>query len=365
MSIVTVKRPPRADPPRLPDDQVELQEPPVMAEPAQPDLRAFLMVIPMGLGMGGMFLIFGMTNRSPAMYVMGILMAGGMVAMGAMQMGRNAAERKTKMRSERRDFLRYIAQIRKKARQAAQEQRQAVLWNNPDPSALWSVAMGSRIWERRASHDDFGRVRIGLGRQGSSVQYMAPATKPIEDLEPLSSISLRRFSEAYRTVAGVPIAVGLRSFTSVELEGETAASLGLVRAMLAQLVTFHAPDELRIAVLCGDSVRDVHWDWVKWLPHNAHPSAEDARRRPGTAVRHGPRRADPDARPGRHRPRRPRQVGPAQRLRAPRGGDRPPHVHPGRLPAARRRDAQRGAARPDQHAARRPAGAAADADRRR
>lgn len=275
MSIVTVKRPPRADPPRMPEQQVELQEPPVMAEPAQPDLRAFLMVIPMGIGMGGMFLIFGMTNRSPAMYVMGILMAVGMLGMGAMQIGRNAAERKTKMRSERRDFLRYIAQIRQKARQAAQEQRQAVLWNNPDPGALWSVAMGSRIWERRAGHDDFGRVRIGLGRQGSSVQYLAPATKPIEDLEPLSSISLRRFSEAYRTVAGIPIAVGMRSFTSVELAGDPEKALGLARAMLAQLVTFHAPDELRIAVLCGDSVREQHWDWVKWLPHNAHPSAED------------------------------------------------------------------------------------------
>src|SRR6187431_2859472 len=148
MSIVTIKRPPRVDPPELPKEQVELQEPPVMAEPAQPDFRAFMMVIPMGLGMGGMFLIFGMTNRSPAMYVMGIVMAVGMLAMGAMQIGRNASERKTKMRSERRDFLRYIAQIRKKARQAAGEQRRSVLWNNPAPGALWSIAMGSRIWER-------------------------------------------------------------------------------------------------------------------------------------------------------------------------------------------------------------------------
>ena len=276
MSIVTVKRPPRADPPQIPDGQVELQEPPVMAEPAQPDLRAFMMVIPMGLGMGGMFLLYGMSNRSPVMYVMGIVMAVGMIGMGAMQIGRNAAERKTKMRSERRDFLRYIAQIRKKARQSAQEQRQSVLWNNPDPGALWSIAMGSRIWERRASHDDFGRVRVGLGRQGSSVLYAAPSTKPIEDLEPLSSISLRRFGEAYRTVAGVPIAVGTRSFTSLELEGELDRTLGLARAMIAQLATFHAPDELRIAVLCGDAEREKHWDWVKWLPHNAHPSAEDA-----------------------------------------------------------------------------------------
>ncbi|WKU05346.1 type VII secretion protein EccCa [Micromonospora sp. HUAS LYJ1] len=275
MSVVTVKRRPRADAPPLPDDQVELQEPPVMAEAAQPDLRAFAMVIPMGLGMGGMFLLYGMSNRSPVMYVMGIIMGVGMLGMGAMQIGRNAADRKTKMRGERRDFLRYIAQIRRRARESAQQQRQAVLWNNPAPGALWSIAMGSRIWERRASHDDFARVRIGLGEQGSSVTYVAPSTKPIEDLEPLSSISLRRFGEAYRTVSGVPISVGLRSVASVELEGQLDHTLPLARAMIAQLVTFHAPDELRVAVLCSEAEREKHWDWVKWLPHNAHPTAED------------------------------------------------------------------------------------------
>ena len=30
---------------------------------------------------------------------------------------------------------------------------------------------------------------------------------------------MRRFSEAYRTVNGIPISVGLRSFTSIEFEG--------------------------------------------------------------------------------------------------------------------------------------------------
>ncbi|BCJ52701.1 type VII secretion protein EccC [Actinoplanes sp. NBRC 14428] len=275
MSTVTVKRPPRAAGPEAPDGEIELQEPPLMAEDAPLDFRSFAMIVPMGLGMGAMMAMFGLYSRAPIMYVMGGAMAAGMLMMGVMQIGKAASDRKRKMQGERRDFLRYIAQLRKQARAAADQQRQFLLWNNPQPDWLWSVAMSNRLWERRPSHDDFGRVRIGLGRQSAMLRFLPPQTKPIEDLEPLASISLRRFSEAYRTVSGIPTSVGLRSFTSIEFEGDADAAVDLVRAMVAQLVTFHAPDDLRVAVLAPEVHRN-NWDWIKWLPHNAHPTAFDA-----------------------------------------------------------------------------------------
>lgn len=275
MSTVTVKRPPRAAGPAAPEGEIELQEPPLMAEEAPLDFRSFATIVPMGLGMGAMMTMFGLYSRAPFMYLMGGAMAASMLLVGLMQIGRAAADRKRKMRGERRDFLRYIGQLRRQARQAADQQRQFVLWNNPQPEWLWSVAMSSRLWERRPSHDDFGRVRIGLGRQNAMLRFTPPTTKPIEDLEPLSSISLRRFAEAYRTVSGIPTSVGLRSFTSIEFEGDVDAAIELARAMVGQLVTFHGPDELRVAVIAAEVHRDP-WEWLKWLPHNAHPTASDA-----------------------------------------------------------------------------------------
>ena len=275
MSTVIVKRPPRTDGPDGPSGEVELQEPPVMAEPAPMDMRSFLTVVPMGLGMGSVILMYGAFNRSAVAYLAGGLMTVGMLVMGVVQLGRAAGERKRKMRSERRDYLRYLAQLRTKARESADQQRQAVLWNNPEPGMLWSFATGGRLWERRPAHDDFARIRIGLGRHNSAVRYVPPSTKPVEDLEPLSSISLRRFSETYRTVPGVPTAISLRSFTSVELAGPAGPAAGLARAILGQLAVLHAPDELRIALLTDDAAGD-EWEWVKWLPHNAHPAQADA-----------------------------------------------------------------------------------------
>jgi DNA segregation ATPase FtsK/SpoIIIE, S-DNA-T family len=275
MSTVTVKRGPRAAGPELPTGQVELQEPPVLAEPATRDLGSMITMLPMGIGSMVMVMSFsGVGGSSPTTYLFGGAMGISMIAMGLGQIGRSAGERKRKMRAERRDFLRYIAQLRRQARTTADEQRRAVLWNNPAPASLWHLARGPRLWERRAGHEDFARVRIGLGSQRAALELLPPATKPVEDLEPLSAISLRRFAEAYRLVTGIPTAVGLRSFTSVELAGEAEAAVGLARAMLAQLVTFHSPDELRVAVLTTEAAVP-RWDWVKWLPHNAHPSERD------------------------------------------------------------------------------------------
>ncbi len=275
MSTVTVKRGPRAEGPPAPEARFELQEPPVLGEPSTRDFGSVMTMLPMGIGSIIMVIsLSGASGSSPMTYLIGGGMGVSMMAMSLGQMGRSGSDRKRKMQAERRDYLRYIGQLRKQARDMAEEQRRAVGWNNPDPTALWSIALGPRLWERRASHEDFARVRIGLGTQEAALELVSPSTKPIEDLEPLSAISLRRFSEAYRTVSGIPISLGLRSFTSVEFAGDMAAGVGLVRAMLAQLATFHSPDELRIAVLTSEQHRS-EWDWVKWLPHNAHVSARD------------------------------------------------------------------------------------------
>ncbi|MBY0442981.1 MAG: type VII secretion protein EccCb, partial [Mycobacteriaceae bacterium] len=48
----------------------------------------------------------------------------------------------------------------------------------------------------------------------------------------------------------------------------------LLRAMICQLAVFHAPDRLLIAGVIGEPSQ-IHWDWLKWLPHHQHPWAHD------------------------------------------------------------------------------------------
>jgi S-DNA-T family DNA segregation ATPase FtsK/SpoIIIE len=259
----------------MPEGQIELAEPPVLGEPASTDFGSALMYLPMGLGAGAMVLMFSMRSAGPTTYMMSGMMGVAMVSMTLTQIGRSSGERRRKMRAERRDYLRYLAQKRLQARQAAAEQRAALLWDNPEPGDLWALARGSRLWERRPSHEDFARVRIGLGVRRAALEFMPPQTRPVEDLEPLCAVSLRRFTKAHQTVPDLPIPVALPRFTSVEFAGDGPSALALLRAMVAQLAVFHSPDELRIAVLGSDTGR-AEWDWVKWLPHNAHRGEEDA-----------------------------------------------------------------------------------------
>ena len=274
MSTQIVKRAPRISGPPVPEGSVELAEPPVLGEPATADLGSMVGMLPMALGMGTMAMMFSVANGSPTTYMMSGMMGTSMVTMGFGQLNRGGMDRKRRMRAERRDYLRYLAQQRKLAQTAADEQRLAATWDNPEPTALWSIAAGPRLWERRAAHEDFARVRIGLGRRRAAYEVIPPQTKPVEDLEPLCAVALRRFVHAFQTVTGVPVTVGLRNFTSVEFTGEPEPAVGLLRAAIGQLAAFHSPDELRIALLT-DEEGLAEWEWLKWLPHTAHPRLED------------------------------------------------------------------------------------------
>ncbi|MFJ9631625.1 type VII secretion protein EccCa [Streptomyces sp. NPDC101175] len=275
MSTVVAKRSPRAEGPPMPEGQVELAEPPVLGEPATADFGSVMTYLPMGLGAGAMVLMYSVGSGGTSMYMMTGMMGVAMISMTLTQIGRPGADRRRRMRAERRDYLRYLAQKRVQARRAADDQRAALLWDNPEAADLWALAAGPRLWERRPGHEDFGRVRIGLATRRAALEFLPPQTKPVEDLEPLCAISLRRFTKAHQTVPLLPVPVSLQRFTSVEFTGETTEAVALARAVLGQLAVFHSPDELRVAVL-GDEAARRDWDWLKWLPHNAHPTQEDA-----------------------------------------------------------------------------------------
>ncbi|MEK8108405.1 hypothetical protein NKG94_32275 [Micromonospora sp. M12] len=148
-------------------------------------------------------------------------------------------------------------------------------WRHPEPDALWSIAASRRLWERRITEDDFGETRIALGPQRLAVEIVPPETKPVEDLEPMSAIALRRFVRAHSTVPELPTALSVRAFSRVVLRGDREPVLNLTRAALGQLATFHAPDDLVIAVVAAPD-RQSAWEWVKWLPHAHHSGRTDA-----------------------------------------------------------------------------------------
>ena len=290
MSRTPFHRPARRKGPPPGGGEIELQEPPELPEPQPAGLRMLATLLPSALMGGGMMILFlpslagggsgggggGGGGLGAGVGVIGMgLMAVGMAGMAGGQLLTGGGDRKQQATGDRRDYQRFLAQVRRRVREQADLQRQALAWAHPAPDALWSLAMTTRLWERRPSHSDFAEVRIGTGAQRMATRLSVPQTKPVEDLDPVSAKALRRFVRAYSHLADQPVPLFLRGFGIVQVSGERPEVLDLVRAVLAQLAVLHGPDDLRLAV-CVDEARRPDWDWVKWLPHVQHPTRQDA-----------------------------------------------------------------------------------------
>ncbi|MDO5286812.1 MAG: type VII secretion protein EccCa [Actinomycetia bacterium] len=283
MATVVFNRGKRATPPPMPRGDLLLESPPEIPPPAgQQSFGALLRFLPMIAGMGAMGLMYsGMLSgggmgggRGPMGALAGGLMGLSMMGMMFSQLGRGNNEQAMELDARRRDYFRYLTQTRRQVRKSAADQRKAVTWRHPEPDTLWSLAGERRMWERRPDADDFLAVRISVGRQQFAKRIVPPESKPIEDLEPLTTGALRRFMLTHRVVPSVPLMIDIRGFKQFSLVGDIEASRRLAYAMVSQIAAWHAPTEVRLIVAVSRDNEHL-WSWTKWLPHLQHPTRTD------------------------------------------------------------------------------------------
>ena len=283
MGLVMVKKRPRRPAPELPDGDLTVDPPPELPQPGGKNWAQMLMVLPMLAGSGAMVLMMmgsgggsmggsGIALRAAMGGMFGVSMLG-MVVMQLFTGGKGP--NKQEMLQIRRDFLRKLSQLRRQVHKTRRDQRKGLFYRHPDPDTLWSSVSSARLWERRSGDGDFAVIRMGLGPQQLATPIRVPPTKPIEDLEPLCTAALRKFLDTNAVVNDLPVAMDLRGFSKMYFRGDIERSRSLLRAMIAQIATWHSPDELLVAV-CASEQNMAHWDWMKWLPHVLHPENTDA-----------------------------------------------------------------------------------------
>ena len=76
------------------------------------------------------------------------------------------------------------------------------------------------MWERRPNDPDFCHVRVGSGSHRLATRLARPETGPLEDLEPVSTVALRRFVRTHSVVHALPTAVSLRAFPAINFDGD-------------------------------------------------------------------------------------------------------------------------------------------------
>jgi len=275
VGTVVVRRPARRPQPEHPSGELVLEPPPELAGREGTGWQQMTMALPMLAGSVAMALMYTSYRAGPVMYVAGGLFGLSAIGMLGSQFMFAGGQSKRAMLASRAEYLRYLAQQRGRVRRTIQSQRTALDHRYPDPEALWSFADGPRLWERLPEDGDFARVRIGLGPQELATPIIPPQTKPLDQLEPMCAAALRRFITTYAVIDDLPVVMALDGFARVHLRGDPERCRDLVRSVLAHAATFHAPDDLLIAV-CADVAHRPEWEWLKWLPHALHPTRTDA-----------------------------------------------------------------------------------------
>ncbi|MGV9800134.1 type VII secretion protein EccCa [Mycobacterium sp. NPDC003449] len=268
----------RVAPPRMPGGEVNLAPPPEVPRAIPGNLLLRLMPFVMLVAVIGMIALMVTVGgrdmaRSPMFLIFPMMMVMSMVGMfmgGNRGNGKAAAE----LNEERKDYFSYLANLREEADDTGTDQRTALEWSHPDPRALSDVVGTRRMWERRPSDADYCHVRVGIGTHRLATRLLAPETGPPEDLEPVSTVALRRFVKTHSVVHALPTAVSLRAFPTITFEGERRLAQQLVRSMVLELCTFHGPDHVQVAVVTANPDGE-NWSWTKWLPHAQHSVTRD------------------------------------------------------------------------------------------
>ncbi len=264
----------RVVPPVYPTSDVVVAGPPEVGRTAQSNqLIRLLPIVTAVATVGAMAVAYHSRSaapRNPAFLMFPLMMLASALATALSNLDRRRGE----INAQRAEYLDYLSGVRCEVVKAAAAQHYSLTWCHPDPETLWILVGGCRMWERRVTDSDFCQVRIGVGTLPLAGRPIAPTIDPVGRPDPVTANALRRFLHTHSTVTDVPIAVALRDLTALNVGGDTTQARALLRAMLCQLAVMHSPRLVLIAAAVSDRSRR-YWDWLKWLPHNRHPWADD------------------------------------------------------------------------------------------
>ncbi len=268
MRGTTFYRPARVYPPVLPVDDIVVSAPPVV-QPLQSGPMAWLQYVLPSVGMLGSGVFLFAFHSSLLMIIAGCSIAVCSVASGILMGAMQQRSMKKQRRQQRASYLEYLTQLRKRLFFLAKEQRLIDARLYPSGEELVArVEQRTYLWERRPGDGDFLAVRIGTGpgplccrlhmdqsRQDFMVQY-------IPDLRAQAESLINEYSHLDNLAA----IISLRQFSVLAITGEKPLTRTLTRALLAQIVANHSPDDVRCLVYFPLE-QTKNWEWLKWLPH--------------------------------------------------------------------------------------------------
>src|SRR6185369_4535289 len=139
MSTVVIKRSARRAAPEIPTGEIAVEPPPEIPQAAGGRWQQAMMALPMLGGSVAMAMMMGQGRGGPYGYVIGGLFGVSSIAMLTTSFGASGSPKKAEMMAARREYLRHLAGLRRRVRDNAHRQREALHYRHPEPGTLWST----------------------------------------------------------------------------------------------------------------------------------------------------------------------------------------------------------------------------------
>lgn len=286
MTTRIVNRPARETRPlERPEPRTLAAPPPVGdAPPGGLPLQSLLPVI----GSMSSITMMVVLRGNPVMVIVGamilvVALVGG-VGMAVSSRGRQVRQR----RQARERYLDYLEHVRAEVRATREEVRGEAHLLDPAPTALADLVRNpARLWERRRSHEDFLRVRIGEAVVPWFGLSLPEDPNPVQPYDPIMTAAGGQVCEAYSGVGGMPLVASLASATCVSIVAPRDAGRAVARSLIAQVAALHAPDDVALGLVV-DQAQASAWSGLDLLPHVSVDGTWDGpmqARRIGSSVR--------------------------------------------------------------------------------
>jgi S-DNA-T family DNA segregation ATPase FtsK/SpoIIIE len=259
MNHEAFNRPPRLRP-RWPQTDVTLPAAPPDEQPRDHAGALSNALLPL---LAGLVLLYSSRDNPTALQTMLPLQA--VTLLGSLLLLQRELMQRSRRRRERQRLLRRYeeddAEAQRTLRRLHDHERAGRIYLDPPPHELLGIAgVGApiraptaRLWERRRHDDDLLRLRVGSGELPAAAQPRMAAA----DAQPLPT----------HLLTGVPICLPLTDLGSIGVAGPADSARRLVGALLAQLLVWHAPADVQLAVFCSaETLND--WLWVRTAPHS-------------------------------------------------------------------------------------------------
>ncbi|MBD7910192.1 MULTISPECIES: type VII secretion protein EssC [Clostridium] len=178
-------------------------------------------------------------------------------------------KRKNKEAEEvrQRRYKEYLSQIRQDINIEAEKQIEILYENNISPEECIARIQNHErnLWERTNNHNDFLKVRLGIGDMPLDAEIKTQGKKFTVEEDNLLE-ELYKLLDEPKVLHDVPITLSFLEEKVCGIIGEREMTKALLKSIILQLMALHGYDELKLIFIYDDE-EEKDWSFTKWLPH--------------------------------------------------------------------------------------------------